>query len=247
MSQMLSNLSIVQQVRWLEKDNHLALRLSEHDKESKKVRIYVMGCGRSGTWLLTALFSTFRDTTVISEEIPVQFFGIIKSNTKTLVLKRDFRSWQRVEEIPQEINIAWIVRHPYDVLTSHNPSSGREYHIDPYRWLGEMEALRFLHETRKNFFCVRYEDLVMNPSLAQARIASFYGLSVQNSYSEIAKTFSASFDAIKAMHGQRPIDIQSINRFRHDEKKITRLKKLLPRMKPLLSWVGEAYGYSLDI
>src|SRR5947199_1870662 len=43
-------------------NGRLAARLEEIDDIKKIQRIFVMGCGRSGTWLLTGLMATFNDT-----------------------------------------------------------------------------------------------------------------------------------------------------------------------------------------
>ena len=97
----------------------LEKRLTDIDKTKAFRRIYVMGCGRSGTWLLTGVMSTFNDVEVVAKELSVEHFGLFQTNRSILILKRDSLAYQRIKEIPQQIEIVFIVRHPFDVLTSH--------------------------------------------------------------------------------------------------------------------------------
>ena len=154
-------------------------QLADIDRSGPFRRIYVMGCGRSGTWLLTHVMGTFLETEVVPRELTFEYFGLFATSGFTLVLKRDRAAYQRIEQIPECIEIAYILRHPFDVLTSHLPSSSRPYHILPDRWLGEMMSLRYLLDSgRKNTKIIRYEDLVRAPSEIQAELADFFRLRV---------------------------------------------------------------------
>src|SRR5262249_13116332 len=132
------------EIERLTQPGHLVLRLGEMDEIKPLKRIYVMGCGRSGTWLVTGVISTFADVCVVGQEVRVETFGILSSTQPTLVLKRANDSFATIMEIPEEIGIAYIIRHPFDVLTSHHPNNVRRFHIRPDRWLGEMTALHYL-------------------------------------------------------------------------------------------------------
>ncbi|MFO1120819.1 MAG: hypothetical protein U1F47_00620 [Hyphomicrobiales bacterium] len=92
------------------------------DRRQPLGRICVMGCGRSGTWLLTAVLSSFAGFDFGPEEVPLEYFGPVTTDRPVLVLRRDAMAHQRVEQIPDDIQIVFIVRHPFDVLTSHNPA-----------------------------------------------------------------------------------------------------------------------------
>lgn len=211
-------------------------------------RIYVMGCGRSGTWLLTALFATFRGVEIFPDETPVETFARHLASKPVLVLKRDSTSYQNVEDIPHNIAIAWIVRHPFDVLTSHNPTTGHKFHIQPHRWLGEMLALQYLMATaRPNTTIVRYEDLVTRPEAIQGEIASAFGLEAEAGVDQIAARFRPSDAADRAMHGLRPIDRDSLDKFRRDPEKLAYLRSILPRLGGTLQWVAETFGYDVTL
>jgi hypothetical protein len=226
----------------------LDARLNKIDAGHALQRIFVMGCGRSGTWLLLSLFSTFEDVTIIPEEVPVESFGVVRPNKPVLVMKRDFRSYERIEQIPERIKIAWIVRHPFDVLTSQHPVTERKYHIQPYRWLGEMLALQYLVDSnRADTWIVRYEDLVTYPESVQTKLSQAFGLKILSTVDQIPSRFKASPMANAAMHGLRAIDSNSVHKYKNDPEKVAYLKTLLPRLGRTLEWVANEYSYNLDL
>lgn len=217
--------------------------------KSKKKFIYLMGCGRSGTWLLTSLFSTFSNLNLFAKEVPIEYFGVLESDSETLVLKRYHKSYECVRDIPPSIGIVWIVRHPFDVLTSHNPNnSSAKFHIKPHRFLGEMQALQYLVETkRENTLIVKYEDLIKDPSVIQSRIADKFGLNISINAHDATKFFNAPPEAVAAMHGLRPIENQSTRKYLNDPEKIKYLQHILPEVTPCLDWLAKEFGYDLEL
>jgi hypothetical protein len=223
-------------------------RISFMDQQKPIKKIFVMGCGRSGTWLLTALFSTMSDTHVVPIETTHLRFGLYTSHTKNLVMKRDNISYLSVDKIPECINIAYIVRHPFDVLTSFNPTTERKYHIDIKRWQGEMEALKYLVERKRpNTMIIRYEDLVINPSDVQAKIAINFDLDINEPMTNIVSSFSASPEALLAMHGLRKIDSSSLFKYKNSIFNILYLVRIKPRLGPSLEWVSSQYNYDINL
>ncbi|MBS0251061.1 MAG: hypothetical protein JSR78_08350 [Proteobacteria bacterium] len=222
----------------------LESRLERIDAHRPIDRIFVMGCGRSGTWLLTGLMSTFKDTCVVAKEVPVELFAQLTTTGHTLVLKRNNISFERLSQIPVRIKIAYAIRHPFDVLTSHNPTSAHVYHIDVSRWLGEMSALRSaIEDGRRNFCIIRYEDLVTDAAGAQKKLADELGLEVGTPASELAAVFKPSGRAESAMHGLRGIDTRSLNKYKNDVGRIAYLKSIRPQLGETLDWVAERFGY----
>jgi len=192
--------------------------------------------------------STFDSLEVVPKELTFEYFGLLGTNQSMLVLKRGLVAYQRIEVIPESVEIAYIVRHPFDVLTSHNPTTQRLYYITPDRWLGEMLALQYLVDTRRpNTGIIRYEELVREPTVAQSDLATFFGLTIGRSINEIDATFKASPEAIAAMHGLRKIDTNSINKYRADPVKLDYLRQIGPRLGRLLRWVGETYQYDITL
>jgi len=238
----------IRDLKELENRELLEARLAQMDRMHPLRRIYLMGCGRSGTWLLTALMTTFDDVEVISKEVPVEFFGLTSSTKSTLVLKRNNTAYRNIETILDRIELVHIIRHPFDVLTSHNPASGRKYHISPDRWLGEMLALRYLLESgRKNLTTIRYEDLVDDPSKVQLHLAEQLRLAIKHDPSKIDETFDASEKAARAMHGLRKIDRNSLGRYAADTNKLEHLRSISKRVEPMLPWVAHHFDYDVTL
>jgi hypothetical protein len=211
-------------------------------------RVYVMGCGRSGTWLLTALMSTFKGVCVVAKEVPVELFAQLTTTGRTLVLKRNNTAYRRFAEIPSRIKIVYAIRHPYDVLTSYNPTSGNTYHIDTERWLGELSALRAaIAEGRENLCIVRYEDLVSDPEDTQRKIGEEQSLKVQTTVHELDRVFNPSTRANSAMHGLRRLDKKSLYKFKNDPAKIAHLHSIKPKLGETLDWVGSRFDYDTKL
>jgi hypothetical protein len=233
----------------LKDPRQLARRLVEIDQIARFGRLYVMGCGRSGTWLLFAVLSTFTDIEIVPMELSIEHFGVFYTNHAFLGLKRDSTAYQLVENIPESISILYIIRHPFDVLTSHNPVvAERLYYMTPHRWLGEMLALQYIIDTRRpNTKIIRYEDLAHDPAQVQSEIGALYSLDVQHSIDHVDFTFKGPPEAIAAMHGLRKIDTKSVGKYRNDPEKIAYLRRLRPRLGRLLDWTAETFGYDVDL
>jgi hypothetical protein len=223
-------------------------RLREIDAARPLQRIFLMGCGRSGTWLLTAMFATLGSLEVVAAERGVEDFGIFGTDQKALLLKRNHSGYRTVERIPHSIEIAMIVRHPYGALTSKIESEQRKYHITPDRWLGEMLALQYLVDTRRPAtLIIRYEDLVRDPEAARAAIAGQFRLPILHPISKINELFRGPPDALTGADASRPVHVDSIEKYRRDPEKIAYLKSIRPRLGRLLDWVAETYGYDIEL
>jgi hypothetical protein len=234
------------ELRRLKQPGALQQRLADLDNRKLLRRIYVMGCGRSGTWLLTHVMATFFDVDVVSRELPVEYFGLLMTDHSVLVIKRDSDAYQWVQQMPANIEIAYIVRHPYDVLTSHLPGSGRTYHVLPERWVGELTALRhWVDSRRKNVKVVRYEDLVGHPVEWQTKLAHFFRLKIKVSVDTI---FTASNNPSESpLHRSRKIDDSSIGKHKLDPAKLAYLTQIKPQLGEVLDWVGKTYDYDLSL
>src|SRR5688572_10546282 len=98
-----SRLQIDKALEELRKPGALSRRLEARAKDVKL--IYIMGCGRSGTWLLTGIMSTFENVSVLYQEVPVEYFGLIRCDRSVLVLKRDAQAYETIESIPLQVSI----------------------------------------------------------------------------------------------------------------------------------------------
>lgn len=232
----------------LEKPGALQARLEEMDRAGARNRLYLMGCGRSGTWLLTGLMHSYADMAVVAKELSVEHFGILTTRSSNMLIKRAWNSYETVEAIPAQIGIIYIVRHPYAVLTSFNPVIPREYYISSGRWLGEMMALKYLVETgRPNFAVIRYEDLVTDPAGTQQKIAQQFNLQIVADHDAALQKLEQVPEAVKAMHGLRNIDRSSLEKFRNDPRKLEYLRSLQSRLEPILSWSAQTFGYDIGL
>jgi hypothetical protein len=226
----------------------LVARVREMDRVKPLNRIFVMGCGRSGTWLVTGVMSTFADVCVVGQEVPVETFGILSSTQSTLVLKRAHNSFARIREVPDEIGIAYVIRHPFDVLTSHHPNHLRRFHIRPERWLGEMMALQYLMRTKRTRTkIVRYEDLVRDPTAVQGALGKAFELKASVPAGDFMARFTPSPKALAAVDCVRKIDTNAIGRYKKDPESVQHLKEIRPRLGPLLDWVTTEFGYELSL
>jgi hypothetical protein len=226
----------------------LAATLAGLDRSVPRKRIFLMGCGRSGTWLLTSLMSCFDDVEVVTKELGVDWFALVQWSKPTVVLKRAWDSYRRVEAIPDSVRILHIVRHPFDVLTSHNPMNPSRFHIEPDRWLGEMAALRGLIEAAdERLVVVRYEDLVEDADAELARIGAALGLSLAARPDEILLRANLPAGAAASMHGVRPIDRKSVARYRSDPEAPARLRAIVPELGETLEWVSRRFGYDIAL
>jgi hypothetical protein len=234
---------------YLRKDNRLVDRLRELQAVNPQKKIYVMGCGRSGTWLFLSMFSTFYDTRVLARELPMEYWGLLMSKSPCFVFKRFHDSYKRIALLPSEIDLAWMIRHPFDVLTSHHKVSGRKYHIDSTRWKGEMLALKQVIDSRRLSIkdIYRYEDMAINPPVFQRQLAEDFGLTPKFGWQSIPENFIASEKAKAAMHGLRKIDTRSINAFRRDPEKVEYLHGIQSELKGLLDWAATTFGYDIRL
>ncbi len=227
----------------------LDARLDQIDAIRPIERVFVMGCGRSGTWLLTGLMSTFEDVCVVAKETPVEMFGQLTSTGQTLILKRNLVAFKRFNDIPARIKIAYIIRHPFDVLTSHHPATKRRvYHIIPTRWVGEMQALRLALESGREHLCVvRYEDLVTDCAGAEKKLSDELGLKSKMPVQDFTTAFNPSKRASRAMHGVRRIDTHSLHKYKSDPERIAYLKTIKPQLGETLDWVASRFGYDTSL
>jgi hypothetical protein len=188
--------------------------------------------------------NSFEGVDVIAKELSVEHFGLHGTDRPILVIKRDRSAYQRIKEIPSLIELVYIVRHPFDVLTSHLASSGRPYHILPARWLGEMFALQYLVTTgRKNTKIIRYEDLVCQPVATQTEVASFFNLKINIPIDQI---ITGHYE-VSGKLVTRKIDQRSVDRHKTDHTKIEYLEQITPQLGDTLKWVADTFCYDVTL
>lgn len=148
------------------------------------MKLFIAGCGRSGTTLTRDLMNSFQGTYVLLEgpygEAPFSRFATLSRPETHLVIKRTGECWRTLVALPRDLELIYCVRHPFDVMTSTHPVSKHErrFHITQQRWDYEYRALRALRaaQPQRRIFILRYEDLIRDPDAVQENIARHFGL-----------------------------------------------------------------------
>jgi hypothetical protein len=148
------------------------------------MKLFIAGCGRSGTTLIRDLMNCFHDTYVFVEnpygEASFSHFRDISHIASHVIIKRTGECWRTLPSLPADTGLIYCVRHPLDVLTSTHPLTKhlRRFHITPQRWDSEYSALGLLQDSqpKRHIFTLKYEDLVNTPDLIQEKIAEHFSL-----------------------------------------------------------------------
>ncbi len=212
---------------------------SDETERLPSMKIFIAGCGRSGTTLTRDLFNCFEDTFVLVEglygEAPVSRFASLTRPESHLVIKRTGECWQTLAALPDDVELLYCVRHPFDTLTSTHPLSKqwRRFHIDTDRWKSEYLALRALRtrQPQRRIFVLRYEALTQNPDSSQEKIAAHFGLIP-------TQRFSANMLGIQ-------ISAASIEKWKREREFVAYLETISFRYRLLMREFCDEFGYEL--
>ena len=175
--------------------------------------------------LMLRLFRTFASTYVHLKEVPAEFLETIETDADFVAGKRDAGAWKHFHSMNKDMFVVYMVRHPYDVLTSYHPKSkdAQQFYISPDRWMNEYGALRQLearHPDEARIIYVRYEDLVSQPDVEQCRIADLTGQQIavpfskhQNISGGSVEKFRKREDFVRYIRGLSPDVRTQINAF----------------------------------
>jgi hypothetical protein len=197
---------------------------------------YIAGCARSGTTLLLDLMPSFKDTHALTgEEHHFGYFSNVQTTAANLVLKREANIHQKLANLPPEIQLIYLIRHPFDTLTSHHPNylPHRRFHVSERRWRDEYAGLKRLRAKQPGRVIryVRYCDLVRSPDVVQRSLATSLDLEINRPFSEAGVNFFAS----------------SIGKYRTDHK-LQRYLWLLPNaLRQEIKEFCEEFGYELPV
>jgi hypothetical protein len=241
--------------QYLDRARGFAPRFSEllraQDKGMPRRRIYIMGCGRSGTTMLMSMMRCFAGTFVLIDherggEDSIGRFATLDAPERVHVIKRDAIAHQFAHLIPDCIDVLHIVRHPLDVLVSDlKLDKTWERYIKPDRWEQEMSSLRALIDHRP-MLVVRYEDLVADPDQVQAVIASGFNLRPSVPFSQFHQAFEPAKIIADTMNGIRAPSTGSIGRWSKTSDSVDYCRSLLPEIRSQVEWVCERFGYDFD-
>lgn len=214
--------------------------LSSVDGDTLRTRIYIAGCGRSGTWLLDSMMTCFADTWHGPAEFHFGRFANIDAPERVHVVKRISDSFRDLDLLPANIKLLYIIRHPFDVLTSTHID--REYYITPDRWKAEIAALKKVRE-RPNSMFIKFEDLVTSPSTVQRDIASFFDLTIETPFEDFFTRVEVSEHVSQAMNGLRRPDVGRVERYRRNPEFMSYCEHIAPALADELLWLKEQFGY----
>jgi hypothetical protein len=214
-------------------------------KAADKRRIYIVGCGRSGTWFALGMMSTFAGTYITPEERHFGHFAAILTRPEPVhVVKRMHSAHVDFQDVPACIDIVYLLRDPRDVLTSRHGQT--ENYISIKRWTDEMIALkRLLASSHPSVSVIRFEDLATMPDKVQARLSSELGLAVAHPATDFHRVYRPTPSALMAMHSLRPPDREAVGRWRRDPAQVAFIERLLPEITKTFAPIAERFGYDL--
>ena len=223
-------------------DGRLMERLRALDGDNPRTRLFVMGCARSGTWLLQLLMGYFEDAYTLKREAHFGAFACLDSVARIHVVKRLGTSYVYASEIPEQIALLYIVRHPFDVLSSTH--LGVDNYVTVERWMAETKAVKSVMEReRKRLHVVRYEDLVCRPDEVQREIAGKFGLASRVRFSNFPNGIEIPPIVEQGMGGLRKPDRESIGRReQHAQFAAKHMIELAPA-RDLLRFLGRSFNY----
>jgi hypothetical protein len=171
-------------------------------------RFFIAGCARSGTTLLLELMPSFKDmNALLGVERHFSYFSEMGANHGNVLLKRNINSYLTLPEMTPDINLIYVIRHPFDTLTSYHPEfPHRRFYVSEQRWRGEYAALKELRvrQPARTISYVRYCDLVSSPDAVQKYLASSLNLEIEYRFSESSTRFSTS--SIKRYENDRELE-----------------------------------------
>jgi hypothetical protein len=114
-----------------------------------------------------------------------------------------------------DVKVLWMLRDPRDVLSSMHPDQPGKFYVTPADWIQGLQLYNQFKD-EPQVLTVRYEELVTNPDAIQARIAQSFNLVPSRSFVEAHKFFPRFFENVRAMHSIRPIDANSVQKWKNN-------------------------------
>ena len=153
------------------------------------MKIFIAGCGRSGTTLTGNLMRCFEGVYSHKREAPISLFDRLDDvKQPNLIVKRTSECCKSLHKLPTDIKLLYCVRHPFDTLTSSHRLTvdRRRFHITEDRWKREYRALHRLQKQQPDrpIFILRYEDLIKRPDVMQKKIAEHFALTVAHLFTQ---------------------------------------------------------------
>ncbi len=208
-------------------------------------RVFIAGCGRSGTWFALGIMATFAGVLPVYQERHFGHFAMLLERPEPVhVVKRNHDARYALLEIPEEISLLYMVRDPRDVLTSSHLTTTNYISIE--RWEEETHSLQaLLASGRRNLHVIRFEDLAQDAAATQARLAAALGLTSTLAANRFNEVFQPDARTREIMNGLRPPDPSVIGRWRRDPAQVDFVSTLNDRIRRQFGALAERYRYDL--
>lgn len=213
-------------------------------------KLLICGCARSGNSLMLHLMgSGFRNIKMVydgpgGEVVPTD--NDIE-NKKTVVVGKFPKKLGKIQKfIDKNFGIIFMIRHPYDVLTSKHHLKPDKYWVQPDRWISSAQDI-LKYKDHNNCLLVKYELLISKPEIVQKKISDKFQLLVKTKFQECPNSFDQE-DKVNMlnMNGFRSLDPSRIGNWKQDPEKITHIKKVIDRHPDILTWMKE-FQYSTSL
>jgi hypothetical protein len=219
--------------------------------------IYIQGCARSGNTLIRELCgAAFRDVTMVkltkdtAECSLAHLAGLLEQSpgdTKVLVASRNYENSLAMDRdllrAHPDIKVLWMLRDPRDILTSIHDNQPDKYYVSPERLIKSLQ-LYAQFKVEPQVLTVRYEELVTHPDVMQVKISEHCGLAPSRNFVDAYKFFPKFHENVRAMHSIRPIDTNSLQKWRHNPAHRDYLKQLLASHGEIITLAREC-GYEI--
>jgi hypothetical protein len=214
------------------------------DGSVPRSRIYIVGCARSGTTLLRLMMTCFGGSFVLDREAHVGAFARITNEATAHIIQRRYNSHAYLHRIPEKIHLLFMVRHPFDVLSSARGNVTG--YVSMTRWVAESKVLLdLLARRRTQLTVVRYEDLVTSPNRVQLILSEKLKLNVSSSFSTYHERARPNWATLEAIGSLRAPDTASVGRFLRDCSIAEQCRRKLRGYEELLEQVGRNFNYSV--
>jgi len=221
--------------------------------------IYIQGCARSGNTLTRELCcSAFHDTELVKltkNQAECSLAYLVNLLQQSARHKPVFVASRNREDsldmdggllrTNPDVKILWMLRDPRDVLTSIHAAQPNEFYVKPDRLIKSLNLYQQFKD-EPQVLTIRYEDLVQNPDALQLRIAEFCHLTVRRKFDEAHKFFPRFHENVRAMHSIRPIDVNSLHKWRNNPVYQDHLRQTFA-INPEIPALARDCGYEINL
>jgi len=129
------------------------------------------------------------------------------------------------------------LRDPRAVLTSIHGTLPGVYYVTPERWSAIYSHYQYVREF-SDVLVVRFEDLVLDTSVVEQRLAELLGLELTQSLDRFHETVPENFNT-GALNGVRPVDPKAVDKWKHPDH--------ANRIREVLEAIPELPGALIDL